>query len=186
MEHAIPRIGTWRLEDLYRQYYQQTFRVCLRYMKSAEEAHEMTQETFINVNRGLGSFQGLSSPMTWIYRIAVNLCLTRLASRRREREGIVRYFDESRTAPDGDDGDKAFRRLEAENLLKDANQVTRRILYLYFGDGLTQSQIAVSLGVSRVAVTRRINRFRNKAVELRRTREASPPMETRALARQAA
>jgi len=167
-----PKIGNWCLEDLYRKYSALTFRICLQYVKNREEAHEMVQETFLKVNRGLPDFQGLCSPMTWIHRIAVNQCLSRLERRKREREGIGRYFDERGTWEDRDDGVAADDRMEVENLLRGANQVTRRILYLSFGEGLTHSQIARSMGVSRVAVTRRITRFKAQALA-NRARELS-------------
>lgn len=175
MESAIPRIVAWRLEDLYRKHYKRAYKVCLQYMKDPDEAHEMAQETFLKVNRGLPHFEGLCDPMTWIHRIAVNQCLSRLASRKREREGIVRYFDECGGAREREEGDGAARRMEAEILLKGANQVTRRILYLSFGQGLSHAQIALSLGVSRVAVTRRITRFRNQAMRMRLALEKRMP-----------
>jgi DNA-directed RNA polymerase specialized sigma24 family protein len=44
---------------------------------------------------------------------------------------------------------------------------TRSVVWLSLGQGLTHSEIASSLGVSRVAVTRRITRFMRTAHEWR-------------------
>src|SRR3569832_1463480 len=112
MERMIPRTEALRLEDLYRKHFKRTYRICLQYMKDSYEADEMAQETFIKVNRGLAQFEGLCDPMTWIHRIAVNQCLTRIASRKREREGIVRYFDECDPEGERDQGDRTYHRME--------------------------------------------------------------------------
>jgi RNA polymerase sigma-70 factor (ECF subfamily) len=46
-----------------------------RYVDNAEDAADVTQEVFIDLYRGIRSFRGESSVMTWVYRIAVNHCL---------------------------------------------------------------------------------------------------------------
>src|SRR5438093_12582892 len=50
-------------------------RLVKRYVDNAEDAADVTQEVFIDLYRGIGSFRGESSIMTWVYRIAVNHCL---------------------------------------------------------------------------------------------------------------
>ncbi len=160
-----PCSSPWRLEDLYRQYAGMTFRLCLKYVQNRDEAHEMVQETFMNVSRGLPGFQGASSPKTWIYRIAVNRCLSRMEERKREREGVSRFFDERSAWQDAETGLGADDRMEVESLLKMTDPITRRVLYLTFGQGLTHAQVARVLGVSRVAVTRRVTRFKAMAAD---------------------
>ena len=51
-------------------------RLCLGYASGNNElAKEWLQETFIKVWKHRNSFKGKSSIDTWIYRIAVNVCL---------------------------------------------------------------------------------------------------------------
>jgi RNA polymerase sigma-70 factor (ECF subfamily) len=50
-------------------------RLVKRYVDNSEDAADVTQEVFIDLYRGIGSFRGESSIMTWVYRIAVNQCL---------------------------------------------------------------------------------------------------------------
>ena len=51
-------------------------RLCLGYASGNNElAKEWCQETFIKVWKHRNSFKGKSSIDTWIYRIAVNICL---------------------------------------------------------------------------------------------------------------
>ena len=108
-------------------------------------------------------FQGLSQTSTWIYRIAVNECLSRIESRRRDREKRERLSDEMRTWEDQSNSGEAFAGRIVKQLLHNVNPATRNIVWLSLGQGLTHAEIASTLGVSRVAVTRRITRFLRQA-----------------------
>lgn len=52
--------------------------LCLSYTGDMDTAHDLLQETFIKVWRNLGSFRNQSQISTWIYRIAINTCLSHL------------------------------------------------------------------------------------------------------------
>lgn len=60
------------LEELYRSHLDMVFRICSRYTKDRDEAEDLTQETFVLIDRNLPRFRGESRPGTWIYRIATN------------------------------------------------------------------------------------------------------------------
>jgi DNA-directed RNA polymerase specialized sigma24 family protein len=53
-------------------------------------------------------------------------------------------------------------------MLDASSSETRKILLLALGDGLSHRQIAESLGVSRVAITKRISKFKRRIQILRR------------------
>jgi RNA polymerase sigma-70 factor (ECF subfamily) len=48
-----------------------------------EEARDLTQEAFLKAFEALDAFKGGSSLHTWLYRIAVNLCIDQLRGRRK-------------------------------------------------------------------------------------------------------
>jgi RNA polymerase sigma-70 factor, ECF subfamily len=50
-------------------------RLVLRYVKSPEDAKDVSQKTFIRALERLDTFRGEASFRTWLYRIAVNLAL---------------------------------------------------------------------------------------------------------------
>jgi RNA polymerase sigma-70 factor, ECF subfamily len=56
---------------------------CYRMLGSFQDAEDMLQETLVRAWRGLASFEGRSAVRSWLYKIATNVCLDALASRRR-------------------------------------------------------------------------------------------------------
>lgn len=57
-------------------------RVCYRFTGNAEDAADLTQEVFVKAYRSLSKFRGTSAFSTWLYRIAVNACLSFKAARK--------------------------------------------------------------------------------------------------------
>lgn len=77
-------------EDAYRQlvemHMRRIYSLAVRFTGRHEEADEVAQETFIRAFRSLGRFQGTASFGTWIYRIAINCCLSH---RRRDKRSAI-------------------------------------------------------------------------------------------------
>lgn len=65
-------------EYLYRQHCQRVYAVCLRMVRDAADAEDLTQEAFLVVFRKIRTFRGESAFSTWLHRLAVNLVLMRL------------------------------------------------------------------------------------------------------------
>jgi RNA polymerase sigma-70 factor (ECF subfamily) len=55
------------------------YQLCYRFAGNHEDASDLAQDVFIRAYRALGGFKGQSSIGTWLYRIAVNLCLNRVS-----------------------------------------------------------------------------------------------------------
>lgn len=55
-------------EELYRLHHRRVYSLCLRMLRNATEAEDLTQEIFIHLYRKIGSFRGESAFTTWLHR----------------------------------------------------------------------------------------------------------------------
>ena len=69
---------------LVQQYQQEIYRLAYRMTRNAEDAKDLSQEAFVQAYRALRSFRGQARFSTWLYRIAMNLCLNHLKAAARE------------------------------------------------------------------------------------------------------
>jgi len=64
------------------------YQVCYRFVNNHEDASDLAQDAFVRAWKGLKNFKGQSALSTWLYRIAVNVCLNRIAEKRPKGEPI--------------------------------------------------------------------------------------------------
>ncbi len=74
------------------------YQVCYRFVTNHEDASDLSQEAFVRAWRGLKNFKGQSALSTWLYRIAVNVCLNRVQARTPKAEAIesAEHFEDTR------------------------------------------------------------------------------------------
>jgi len=155
-----------------------------RLTESAEEARDLTQETFLRAFQSIGRFRGEADLRTWIYRIAINQARNRWRWWRRRRRDVTVSLDES----NGDAGQTLLARLvergndpEQQTLahereialraaLKKVGRVYREAIILRDIEGFTYEEIATTLDVNVGTVKSRIARGRQ---ELREKLEGS-------------
>lgn len=129
------------------------YQLCYRYVGTHEDAADLTQDVFLRAYRGLSRFRGHSTLATWLYRIGVNVCLNRIASRRPAAESL----DDNPHLADGSPG-PAAKLLAAERAARvraaiarlPAKQRTTLILRIY--QELSHQEIAEVVGSSVGAV----------------------------------
>lgn len=152
-------------EEVYARHAEMVFGLALRMSGDREEAADLTQETFLRVHRHLGRFGGRSSLKTWIYRITVNCCRSRL--RRRSRRRVESPLDQVGELTDQRSGpeDRAVeaelgRRLVAA--IGELPLVFREAVVLRDVQGLSYAEIGEILGVRVGTVRSRIARGRER------------------------
>jgi RNA polymerase sigma-70 factor (ECF subfamily) len=66
-------------DTLVRRHERQIYGLCFRFVGNHEDASDLAQDAFVRAYRSLSRFKGESAFGTWLYRIAVNVCLNRRA-----------------------------------------------------------------------------------------------------------
>ena len=59
------------------------YQLCYRFAGNHEDANDLAQDVFVRAYRGLRTFKGQASLGTWLYRIGVNVCLSKVGSKPR-------------------------------------------------------------------------------------------------------
>jgi RNA polymerase sigma-70 factor (ECF subfamily) len=152
------------LEELYQRYRLPVQHYLYQLCGSADQAEELTQETFMRAHTGLLTFRGDCSVATWLFTIARNLYLKSL-----RRPSPTRIdTDELLAIPDrGPSGDPVRRYAATEQrdliglALAQLPEKQRSILLLRDSEGLAYDEIARVLEISLAAVT--VNLFRARA-----------------------
>jgi len=68
-------------DELVRRHQRHVYQLCYRFSGNHEDASDLAQDVFVRAYKGLRSFRGQSAFSTWLYRIGVNVCLNRAATR---------------------------------------------------------------------------------------------------------
>jgi RNA polymerase sigma-70 factor (ECF subfamily) len=82
------------LEQLLMPYERPLYALCRGILGHADDAEDAVQETFLRALRALSGFRGDSAVRSWLYRIAVNVCLDRKRSHQ-----PTEPWDEDRSPP---------------------------------------------------------------------------------------
>ena len=69
--------------DIVEQYSTFSYNVAYRMLRKVEDAEDAVQEAFVSAFRAYPSFRGHSKVSTWLYRIVVNTCLTKIRKEKR-------------------------------------------------------------------------------------------------------
>ena len=74
------------------------YQVCYRFVNNHEDASDLAQDAFVRAWKGVKNFKGQSALSTWLYRIAVNVCLNRISVKTPISEPIesTEYFEDVR------------------------------------------------------------------------------------------
>lgn len=151
---------TW--DEVVRQHADRVYRLAYRLSGNAQDADDLTQETFIRVFRSLSSYQ----PGTfegWLHRITTNLFLDMVRRRNRVRmEALPEDYD--RVPGDEPSPEQAFTAAHLDADLQEALDALapefRAAVVLCDVEGLSYEEIGATLGVKMGTVRSRIHRGR--------------------------
>jgi RNA polymerase sigma-70 factor (ECF subfamily) len=129
------------------------YHLCYRFAGNHEDASDLSQDVFLRAYRGLARFRSESSLSTWLHRIAVNVCLNRLALKTVPTEPL-----EARQPVDAHSESAAERLLRRERAERVRDAIARlprkqrAVLILRIYQELSHQEIADIVGTSTGAV----------------------------------
>jgi RNA polymerase sigma-70 factor (ECF subfamily) len=168
-------------------YERSLFRHCYRMLGSGPDAEEALQDTLLRAWRRIGTFEASGTLGGWLYRIATNVCLDALRSKRARVDPVsLGPPSAPGTAPTAPDPELTWVEPVADaSLISDdpQNEVLRRediglafvaalqrlpprqraCLLLHDVLGFTQSEVAVALDISTTSVNSLLYRARQAA-----------------------
>ena len=133
------------------------YTVCYMFSSDEDEVADLFQEVLIRLWKGIDSFDGRSDIKTWIYRVALNTCVTIDKKKKRHRKAqlsmdINLFTDRSRDTE------------QARLLHRRINQLQpldRAIVLLWLED-ISYDEIAAIVGISPKNVSVRLYRIRQQ------------------------
>ena len=155
-------------EEVYERFAQMIYNLAYRMSGHAEEAEDLTQEIFLRIHRHLGRFNGRSALKTWVYRVTLNHCRSKLGRRRyptqplaEENDGEGARLIDERRDPEGiavahDVGRQVYL------ALRQLKPLFREAVVLRDIQGLSYDEIAEILKVRIGTVRSRIARGRER------------------------
>lgn len=159
-------------EELVCCYERKIYTVTYRLMGNHDDASDLAQEAFLRAFTAIKNFRGEASFLTWMCRIATNVCRDEL---RKKRRVSTESLDARITLDDGEvskqfaspdpDPAEAYERKELQEKIQDLisslSPEFRLALVLRDIQGFSYEEIAQELECSLGTVKSRINRARN-------------------------
>ncbi|MEO0079456.1 MAG: sigma-70 family RNA polymerase sigma factor [candidate division WOR-3 bacterium] len=157
-------------EELVRRYERKVYNITYRLLGNESDASEALQDTFLRAFRFLPKFKFKSSFYTWLYRIATNVCLTRLRKRKSpETVSLDEPVDEDgelslEIADSKFSPEQVFQQRLLREKLQEAIEALpeeyRTVIVLRDLEGLSNEEVSKVLKLSVPAVKSRLHRGR--------------------------
>ncbi len=123
-------------ETVYRAFEAPVYNLARRICRTAEDAEDVLQETFLEVFRSIGSYRGEGSLWGWVRTIAASKALMRL------RRNKYRETDELQDDIIPIRREDTALRMDLEAALERLNPVSRAVVWLHDVEGYTHEEIA--------------------------------------------
>lgn len=145
-------------DQLYHTYWEGVYRFAFGYVNNSDWAKDIAQETFICVWNQLSTFRGEAQVKTWIFKIAVNICLRQL-----ERSKKV-VADEEKISKQNILEEEEYREADTSKLFQAISELSElnRIIISLTLEGVEQKEIAKITGISHANIRTRIHRIKEE------------------------
>jgi RNA polymerase sigma-70 factor, ECF subfamily len=133
---------------LYRQHAPRIYTLACRLAGSAEDGEDLLQEIFLQAYRKLGSFKGEAALGTWLYRLAVNLCLDVVRSRSAKNRKLTGTLDDEAAFEPAAPRQSPIARIDLERALARLPDGCREAFVLHDVEGFDHKEVGRLLGIA--------------------------------------
>ena len=148
--------------SLMEQHKQIIYKVCFMYASDDETVNDLFQEVTLNLWKSFSRFRGDSKVTTWVYRIAVNTCISWLRVSGKRIKTVPLTFSMTELLSDEQEKEN-LRELYA--LINRLGKLERALILLWLEER-SYEEIAEILDISVSNVGVRINRIKAKLVSM--------------------
>jgi RNA polymerase sigma-70 factor (ECF subfamily) len=139
--------------ELISRYDRKVMSVVYRFTADKYDREDLYQEIFLDCYRSIGRFQFRSSFLTWLYRIALNRCISFM--RKRNRRVEIRESPSSQSPPDRTEKLRAI-----ERAVSRLNGKQKICFHLHYIENWSIDRIAELLGCAEGTVKGHLHRAR--------------------------
>ena len=132
------------------------YTVCYMFSKDTDEVNDLFQEVLVNLWKGMSSFKGRSDIRTWIYRIALNTCIS--MDRKKKIKTIPLSMD-ANLFQDQDEDTKQVKLLH--NRISKLQPFDKAIVLLWL-ENISYDEIGEIVGITTKNVASRLFRIKEK------------------------
>ena len=136
-------------------------KVCYLYAVDSDDFDDLYQEVLINLWRGFDGFEGRAKVSSWVYRVALNTCIS-YYRRNRRHTGRLPLTDSLGAADEDPERGERLRDLYA--LINRLDALEKAVVMLWL-DELPYEEIAAITGLTRNNVASKLHRIKLKLRE---------------------
>ena len=133
------------------------YSVCYMFSNDSDEVNDLFQETLVNLWRGMNSFKGRSELRTWIWRVALNTCIT--SERKKKKSASVPLTMDIDLFDDQDNDSKQVQMLRER--IGRLQPFDRAIVLLWL-ENMSYDEIAAIVGITTKNVGVRLYRIKEQ------------------------
>ena len=153
------------LEKLMVEYGDELVRLAFSYVKDAENAKDLVQNTFIKCYKNLDSFRFDAQIKTWLYRITINECKDYLKSWNHRMVQVKSFIHDTAISllPSTEHAviDKHHEQY-IKNTIYSLPKVYREVVYLYYYESLKTTEISEVMDIPANTVKTRLRRAKQR------------------------
>lgn len=148
------------------QYSERVYNHAYRMLGNREDAEEAMMDVFLKIHKGLSDFRGDAKLSTWIWRITVNVCLSRRS--KRKVETVLTDSDnpeETIVDPSMNPEEHLLKeesREELARLIAELPEQEASAIALFYLDGMNYGEITAILSIPAGTVATALHRGREK------------------------